>query len=76
MHPRTLRRKLHSEGISFREIINEHKMNRAIFLISSTNYNYKQIAFMIGFKNNASFSKAFKKWTGKTPQEFKKNLDR
>lgn len=75
MHPRTLRRKLHSEGISFREIINEYKMNRAIFLISSTNYNYKQIAFMIGFKNNASFSKAFKKWTGKTPQEFKKNLD-
>lgn len=74
MHPRTLRRKLHAEGISFREIINEYKMNRAIFLISSTNYNYKQIAFMIGFKNNASFSKAFKKWTGKTPQEFKTSL--
>ncbi|MFH4288990.1 helix-turn-helix domain-containing protein [Acinetobacter baumannii] len=46
-----------------------------MFLISSTNYNYKQIAFMIGFKNNASFSKAFKKWTGKTPQDFRKNLD-
>lgn len=74
MHPRTLRRKLHAEGISFREIINEYKMNRAIFLISSTNLNYKQIAFMIGFKNNASFSKAFKKWTGKTPQEFKTSL--
>lgn len=74
MHPRTLRRKLHAEGISFREIINEYKMNRAIFLISSTNYNYKQIAFMIGFKNNASFSKAFKKWTGKTPNEFKTSL--
>ncbi|MDE4040768.1 helix-turn-helix domain-containing protein [Acinetobacter pittii] len=71
MHPRTLRRKLKDEGITFREIITNFKMKKSILLITTTKLNNKQIAFLVGFKNSASFSKAFKNWTGKSPQEFK-----
>ncbi|WP_109847084.1 helix-turn-helix domain-containing protein [Acinetobacter baumannii] len=71
MHPRTLRRKLKKEGITFREILNDFKMKKAIFLLLNSNLNTKQIAFITGFKNNASFSKAFKNWTGKSPLDYK-----
>jgi len=73
MHPRTLRRKLKAEGESFRKLIIDHKMKKAINLLTMTKLNYKQIAYQLGFKSSASFSKSFKKWTGSPPEKYRKN---
>jgi len=71
MHPRTLRRKLKQEGKSFRKIISDYKMYKAIKLLTRTELNYKQIAFQLGFSSSTSFSKAFKNWTGYSPQQYR-----
>ncbi|MBR8558230.1 AraC family transcriptional regulator, partial [Acinetobacter baumannii] len=71
MHTRTLRRKLKLENESFRNLIKNYKMHKAIELLINSNLSYKEIAFLLGFKSFSSFSKAFKTWTNKTPQEFR-----
>lgn len=71
IHPRTLRRKLKAEGESFRKLITEYKMKKAINLLTMTKLNYKQIAFQLGYKSSTSFSKSFKDWTGYTPQKYR-----
>ncbi|EOZ7633890.1 helix-turn-helix domain-containing protein [Acinetobacter baumannii] len=48
-----------------------YKMHKAIELLINSNLSYKEIAFLLGFKSFSSFSKAFKTWTNKTPQEFR-----
>lgn len=71
MHPRTLRRKLKSEGETFRKIVTEFKMKKAINLLMSTKLNYKQIAYHLGFKSSTSFIKSFKNWTGYPPKKYR-----
>ncbi|WP_427837884.1 helix-turn-helix transcriptional regulator [Acinetobacter baumannii] len=72
MHPRTLRRKLAKEGESFREIINNFREQEAIRLLITTTMSLKQISHQLGFNNSSAFCKAFKKWTGKLPKDYRK----
>lgn len=74
MHPRTLRRKLKAEGDTYRNLVNEYKIKKAINLLTMTKLNYKQIAYQLGFKSSASFSKSFKSWTGYTPQKYRDKI--
>ncbi len=71
MHPRTLRRKLKAEGETFRKLVIEYKVKKAINLLTMTKLNYKQIAYQLGFKSSTSFSKSFKSWTGHSPQNYR-----
>jgi AraC-like DNA-binding protein len=73
MHPRTLRRKLKAEGETFRNLVTEYKMKKAINLLTMTKLNYKQIAYQLGFKSSTSFSKSFKSWTGYSPIKYRNN---
>ncbi len=70
IHPRTLRRKLKNEGETYRELVLDFKKKKAINLLLCSNSSLKQVAYNLGFKNSSSFSKAFKKWTGYSPQQY------
>lgn len=62
---------------SFNDYINELRINEAKRLISEASYeNEKLLAIAIdsGFNNKTSFLNAFKKFTGKTPSEYRKSL--
>ncbi len=65
--PRTLRRKLSSQGTSFREVVKELRCEAAIKLIQETKLTIEDIAASIGFNDVSNFRAAFKKWTGTTP---------
>ncbi|MEN8336108.1 helix-turn-helix transcriptional regulator [Acinetobacter pittii] len=71
IHIRTLRRKLKLENETFRNLVKNYKMHKGIDLLIHSNLTYKEIAFTLGFKSFSSFSKAFKTWTKRTPQEFR-----
>uniref|UniRef100_UPI0040489B7E helix-turn-helix domain-containing protein n=3 Tax=Roseivirga sp. TaxID=1964215 RepID=UPI0040489B7E len=63
---------------SFNDYINELRINEAKRLINEASYeNEKLLAIAIdsGFNNKTSFLNAFKKFTGKTPSEYRKSLD-
>ena len=61
-------------GIPFTEYVTRVKMERAKIIILQDNLKTYEIAEKLGFKDTEYFSKVFKKSTGMTPTEFRKNL--
>jgi AraC-like DNA-binding protein len=72
MSPRTLHRQLKEEGASLQSIKDEVRQARAIDLLNRTDRPIKQVAEAAGFKNEKSFIRAFKGWTGHSPGEFRR----
>lgn len=70
MTPRTIQRKLRTEGYTFSEIIEKSKQNLAFQLLKSRKYNVSEIAFKLGFSEPGSFTRTFKRWTGKCPKQY------
>jgi len=70
MSTRTLYNKLEGAGTTFREVLDETRQSLAEEYIRQDLPIY-EIAYLIGFSDTANFSRAFKKWTGKSPMEFR-----
>jgi AraC-like DNA-binding protein len=68
---RTLRRQLRSEQTSFREIVDELRMQLATKYLRDTDMTGEDIALAIGFSDAANFRHAFRRWTQESPSEFK-----
>lgn len=70
MSTRTLYNKLEAADTTFREVLDETRRALAETYILQ-DLPIFEIAYLIGFSDTANFSRAFKKWTGKSPMEFK-----
>ena len=70
MSTRTLYNKLESSGTTYREVLDDTRRTLAEDYILHDLPIY-EIAYLIGFSDTANFSRAFKKWTGKSPIEFR-----
>jgi AraC-like DNA-binding protein len=68
---RTLHRQLKEEGASLQQLKDVVRRDLAMDLLLRTQRPIKQIAFEVGFQNEKSFMRAFKGWTGVTPDEFR-----
>ncbi|MFQ5650877.1 MAG: AraC family transcriptional regulator [bacterium] len=68
---RTLHRGLQSEGTSFRELLDQLRQERATVLLANPRCSVAEVGFLLGFAEISSFSRAFKRWTGKAPAEFR-----
>lgn len=67
----TLRRRLQEEGESYRSITDELRRDLAISLLSDTSHSVGDIAAQLGFAETSAFHRAFKKWTGIRPGEYR-----
>jgi AraC-like DNA-binding protein len=65
--PRTLHRQLKEEGASLQQLKDEVRLEKARDLLYRTNKPVKQVAAAVGFRNEKSFSRAFRAWTGMSP---------
>jgi AraC-like DNA-binding protein len=68
---RTLRRKLREERTSFRQLLDELKMQVAIKHLRDTAMTVEEIASLVGFADTAAFRRAFRRWTYRSPHDFK-----
>jgi AraC-like DNA-binding protein len=68
---RTLHRQLKEEGASLQQLKDAVRRETAMDLLLRTQRPIKQIAAEVGFQNEKSFMRAFKGWTGQTPDEFR-----
>tara|TARA_B110000196_G_scaffold320285_1_gene341635 strand:- start:180 stop:1205 length:1026 start_codon:yes stop_codon:yes gene_type:complete len=68
---RTLQRRLQQEGTSFQDEIKYFRTQQAKQLLNNKQLTICEIAFQMGFNDNSAFHKAFKRWTGLTPKEFR-----
>lgn len=71
MSGRTLRRHLSERGASFQSLVNEVKARLAERHLSERRLAVGEIAYALGFSEPSAFHRAFKRWTGKTPAEFR-----
>lgn len=69
---RSLRRRLAEEGISYRDISNEACSVVAERLIAMERRTIQEAAYAMGFSDANAFHRAFKRWTGSTPAEFRR----
>jgi AraC-like DNA-binding protein len=72
--PATLRRRLHEDGTSFQAIKDQLRRDIAISHLSHSNRSTMDIGLELGFSERSAFHRAFKKWTGASPGEFRRRL--
>ena len=72
MSNRTLTLRLRENGVTFRDIIQKTQEQVAIDLLTNTGRSIAEIAFETGFSEQSTFSRAFKRWTGLSPIEYRK----
>ena len=72
MSERTLHRRLAEEETRFASLVEEVRRERALQLLANRNVSCSEIAFMLGYGDATAFFRAFKRWTGVTPQEHRK----
>lgn len=72
--PSTLRRRLEDEGNSYRTILDDLRRDLAISLLSDSENSIMAIANELGFAEPSAFHRAFKKWTGARPGEYRRLL--
>ena len=68
---RTLNRKLHVEGTSFTQILDDVRCNLASEYLRSTKLSVEDISELVGFSDATNFRHAFRRWTGSTPARYR-----
>ena len=71
MSTRTLKRKLQQADASFQALLDEVRLNDARRLLGMSTLGIEEIAGRMGFAEPASFTHAFRRWTGMTPSEWR-----
>jgi AraC-like DNA-binding protein len=69
---RTFARRLTAEGLSFGEILDQLRRDLAVRYLGE-NLQASQIAWLLGFQQPSAFSHACRRWTGKSPSEFRRS---
>lgn len=71
MTSRTLRRKLEAEGTSYSALLDSVRLALATDYLKTSLLDTEDIAAALGFCDGASFRRAFKRWTGKSPSQLR-----
>jgi AraC-like DNA-binding protein len=70
MSVRTLKRKLAEEGTTYSVLVDEVQVGRAALLLRS-GCSVDEIADRLGYSDAANFTRAFRRWTGKSPRAYR-----
>jgi AraC-like DNA-binding protein len=70
--PRQLRTRLADAGTNFNQLVAEYRCKLAKRLLAGTDENIDEIVYLTGFSEPSTFYRAFKRWVGMTPIEYRK----
>lgn len=65
----TLFRKLKGEGATYKTVLDDLRHRMALRYLSGAKASVNETAYLVGFSEPAAFSRAFKRWTGKSPRD-------
>jgi AraC-like DNA-binding protein len=68
---RTLQRRLDEEETSFKDVLNDLRLELAQHYLKNTNFNMDTIAAKLGYSETRSFHRSFKQWTGRTAGSYR-----
>jgi len=69
---RTLQRRLAAEEVSFKELLDVYREEKAIAMLKIGNTSMSDIAYSLGYEEQSSFNRAFRRWTGVSPSSWLK----
>jgi AraC-like DNA-binding protein len=72
MSVRSLHRRLANDGLTFRTLTEDTRRELAEALLRDNRYSLSEVAFLTGFAEQSSFTRAFKRWCGATPAQYRK----
>lgn len=73
MSSRTLQRRLADAGFAYQELVADARRELAEQLLRKSDYALAEIAFLTGFSEQSTFTRAFKRWCGQTPAAYRRN---
>jgi AraC-like DNA-binding protein len=74
MSARSLQRRLGEAGTSYQTVLDHVRLETARRLLSDTAFSPGEIAFFLGFEEANSFQRAFRRWEGRTPAQWREQL--
>jgi AraC-like DNA-binding protein len=72
MSPRTLQRRLKHHGIRFETLLDAARFRAAQAYLAERDIAASEVAYLLGFAGQSAFNRAFKRWSGQTPTEFRR----
>lgn len=76
MSGRSLRRHLQHGGVNFTQLLDEIQLEIADMLLKEPSLSVKRIALQLGFDEPSSFSRAYKRWSGISPAQYRERLNK
>lgn len=70
---RTLQRRLSNEGTTFAEVLEDVRRDLAKAYLHNPQYTAAEVAFLLGYSETSSFFRAFRRWTGTTPEAYRRD---
>lgn len=70
----TFQRRLREESNTFKELVEQVRKDKAEVFLGDVRFSIAEVATRLGFSDTPAFFKAFKRWTGKTPAEYRKTI--
>jgi AraC-like DNA-binding protein len=72
--PRTLQRQLAEENFTYRDLVQQMRMQRALDLLRESLEPITSIAYSLGYGDVASFTRAFRQWMGRPPSHYRRAI--
>lgn len=69
--PRTMQRRLKEEGYTYTQLMDELRKEFAISYLKQVDLNIGDIAYLLSYADTSAFTRSFKRWTGKTPNQYR-----
>lgn len=68
---RSLQRKLAKDGLTYSQLVTRVRYEKAVYLLQNSPLKIIEIAYELGYEDPAHFTRAFKRWTGISPHNFR-----
>jgi AraC-like DNA-binding protein len=74
MSPRTLQRRLAQEELVFTDLVDYVRHKIALEYVTYEDYSLTEVALMLGYSELSAFSRAFRRWEGRSPQQLREQV--
>lgn len=72
LSPRTLKRRLAAQGVSFSSLVDRERLDRALSLLQTSDLAIEDVAERLDYATASTFVRAFHRWTGTTPSAYRR----
>ena len=71
MSRRTLQRKLAKADLTYQKLVDDTRRDLAMRHLEDPRHSVTDVTFLLGFSQQSAFTRAFKRWTGMSPSEYR-----